>query len=101
VPAEPAPKKATTDVTLQNNACNYQGGEVVNSVPELHHQHKEPHHVGVDDSMVRVELSLNKLTYDKIHEHIMKSCAGRHTRGRGSLHMWCSAPRPCQATAWP
>ena len=49
------PKKATTDVTLQNNACNYPGGEVVNSVPELHHQHKEPHHVGMDDSMVQVE----------------------------------------------
>ena len=49
------PKKSTTDVTLQNNACNYPGGEVVNSVPELHHQHKEPHHVGMDDSMVQVE----------------------------------------------
>ena len=55
MPAEQAPKKSTTDVTLQNNACNYPGGEVVNSVPELHHQHKEPHHVGMDDSKVQVE----------------------------------------------
>ena len=35
------------------------------------------------------EPSLNKLTYDKIHENIMKSCAGRRTKGglRVSAHV--------------
>jgi len=40
-------------------------------------------------SQIDQEPSLNQLTYDKIHENIMKSCAGRRTKGglRVSAHV--------------